>query len=54
MSTVYLALHDLQPKEFVNLASNLLRLRFADSITNADRSHRERLTVCGYRCSAKT
>ena len=45
MSTVYLELRNLPPKEFVSLASNLLRLRFADSITNADRSFRERLTV---------
>src|ERR1035437_5073555 len=45
MSTIYLALRDLQPKEFVNLASDKLRLRFAECITNADRSYWERFHV---------
>jgi hypothetical protein len=45
MSTVYLALRDLQPKEFVNLASNILHLRFADSMTNADRRYWERFHI---------
>ena len=45
MSTIYLALRDLQPKEFVNLASDKLRLRCAECVTNADRSYWERFHV---------